>query len=104
MKKHHAVAFGLLFAALVYCPAVAAQLKYVRRPAPTNIPVFLKTTLDISCETESHYWKTPGGPINSNWIPKVKFYVLLSQATRAGSSQRRKSGSSFARRVEWCSR
>jgi len=83
MKKHHAVVFGLLFVSLVYCPAVAAQLKYVRRPAPTNNPVFLKTTLDISCETESHYWKTLGGPINSNWIPKVKFYVLLSVTTRA---------------------
>jgi len=81
MKKHHAIVLGLLLVTL-YCPA-AAQLKYVRRPTPTNNAVFLKATLDISCETESHYWKTPGGPINSNWIPKVKFYALINATSRA---------------------
>ncbi|MEJ7713481.1 MAG: hypothetical protein WKF84_27460 [Pyrinomonadaceae bacterium] len=55
------------------------ELKFLQRPVPTNNPVFLKSTLDISCETTSHYWKTPNGSINSNWIPKVKFSAFLKE-------------------------
>ena len=57
----------------------AGGLRFVPRPVPTSNPVFLKSTLDISCETMSRYWKTPNGSINSNWIPKVKFYAFLKE-------------------------
>jgi hypothetical protein len=53
-----------------------------KRPRATDQPVFLKETLDISCDTDSRYWKAGNQTIFSSWIPKVKFYVFQNGATK----------------------
>jgi hypothetical protein len=53
-----------------------------KRPQATDNPLFLKESLDISCDTTSRYWKMGNQTIYSCWVPKVKFYAFHNGATR----------------------
>lgn len=53
-----------------------------KRPRATDQPLFLKETLDISCDTNDRYWKMGNQAIYSCWVPKVKFYAFHNGATK----------------------
>src|SRR5438034_924454 len=42
----------------------------------------LKTTLDIRCDTENHYWKLPTESNYTSWIPMLKFKVRYAGAAK----------------------
>ncbi len=51
-------------------------------PSGSETPLFLKTTLDVRCDTEARYWKMPGESNYTSWIPQVKFKVRYTGATK----------------------
>lgn len=54
----------------------------LRKPEATDDPVFLKTTLDVRCDTENRYWKTPTESNYTSWVPQVKFKVFYNGSTK----------------------
>ncbi|MBK8151113.1 MAG: hypothetical protein IPK58_23640 [Acidobacteria bacterium] len=47
------------------------------KPVANENPVFLKTTLDIRCDTLDTYWKMGENKYNfTSWVPQVKFKVF----------------------------
>lgn len=51
-------------------------------PANSDVPLMLKTTLDIRCDTEGRYWKLPNESNYTSWIPQLKFKVRYTGATK----------------------
>lgn len=51
-------------------------------PAAGDSPQILKTTLDVRCDTENHYWKLPNESNYTSWIPQLKFKVRYAGATK----------------------
>ncbi len=50
--------------------------KYPKRTLPTDAPLFLAETLDMSCETQDYYWKAPKVSNYTSWIPSLRFNVV----------------------------
>jgi hypothetical protein len=48
----------------------------------SDTPQLLKTTLDIRCDTENHYWKLPAESNYTSWIPQLKFKVRYAGAAK----------------------
>ena len=40
---------------------------------PTNVPVFLKNSVDVETVVHDEYWKAPGQSNYSSWVPKLRF-------------------------------
>jgi hypothetical protein len=40
---------------------------------PTNVPVLLKTSIDVATVVHDEYWKAPGQRNYSSWVPKIRF-------------------------------
>ncbi len=51
-------------------------------PTAGDNPQLLKTTLDVRCDTENHYWKLPTESNYTSWIPMLKFKVRYAGATK----------------------
>ncbi len=60
----------------------AATGKYPKRTLPTDSPLFLAETLDISCETQDYYWKAPKVSNYTSWIPSLRFNVIYEGSSR----------------------
>ncbi len=60
----------------------AATEQYPKRTLPTDSPLFLAETLDISCETQDYYWKAPKVSNYTSWIPSLRFNVVYEGSSR----------------------
>ncbi len=58
--------------------ATAERGVYAKKEIPTNTPRFLTDTLNISCDTQDYYWKSPKETNYTSWIPHLQFYVLYA--------------------------
>lgn len=52
------------------------------RPQATDVPVLLRSTLDIRTDLSNKYWKLPNESNYTSWIPEVRFKVFYKGATR----------------------
>lgn len=46
---------------------------------PTNVPVLLKNSIDVSTIVHDEYWKTPKEKDHSSWVPKVRFQQFYNE-------------------------
>jgi type VI protein secretion system component Hcp len=47
--------------------------------APTNVPVLLKTSVDVSTVVHDEYWKKPNEKDYSSWVPKIRFQQYYNE-------------------------
>lgn len=52
------------------------------RPQATDVPVLLRSTLEIRADLSNKYWKLPNESNYTSWIPEVRFKVFYKGATR----------------------
>ena len=45
---------------------------------PTNVPVFLKTRIQVSTVVHNEYWKMKGQSNFSSWVPKMRFSLFYN--------------------------
>lgn len=55
---------------------------YAKRLFPTETPVFLPETLDITCDKTDSYWKVLNSTNYSSWVPKLSFRVFYGGSAR----------------------
>ena len=53
---------------------------YMPQPAPPNVPVLLKDSLNISVETAMRYWKVPAQEFYTSWVPKIDFGLFYDRS------------------------
>jgi hypothetical protein len=59
-----------------------AKSNKFERPVPTNNPLLLLETLEISLKQQDKYWKSPNQRYYSNWHPRVDFRLFYDNNER----------------------
>ena len=53
---------------------------FMPKPQPTNVPVLLKDSINITTNVQNKYWKTPNEQNHSSWIPLIQFGLFYDES------------------------
>lgn len=52
------------------------------KPKPTNVPVLLKDSINVSVYTGNKYWKTPNEANHSSWMPLIQYGLFYDDSEK----------------------